>query len=458
MGGTALQNLQLAIHGVMAPFACEGTLVPDGPVVLVFRDGSRFEVQRAENSYKQKELLKPLLARCKPAPFGEGKTTRYDRNVRDALQLRAEHGAFFVENFDPESAGVLRAIQRALLPHDPNPISAELYGLNIYTDGGHFEPHKDTPRGADMFGTLVVCLPSQFSHGDLVLVHRGVVRKFDWANAIQKQTDPSRLHWAAFFGDVDHQVEHIWAGARVTLTYLLRRGEGGAPTASAGEDLAPRVQEAWRELLADEDFLPQGGTLAYPCCHLYHQDARFQVKQRPITRQSASNLKGRDQMVAATAIEAKLKVRFQPYMFENCADEIWKLEHFPTNQEKARLGRQMDPSDLENALPILASSQDEGGFGLTWIESPPSLMSEKLIAQAGESGLPAAARLHSCEYSDTGYFGNEGSEIDLYAYAALHIEIPPLGQGPRAREKPPKTVRRGRPAEKPKRMPRKSAR
>ena len=267
----------------------------------------------------------------------------------------------------------MKKVQRELVPHDPNPISAELYTVNVYTDGGHFAPHKDTPRGSDMFGTLVVCLPSQFANGKLVLSHRGVVQKFDWGRAIQAQKKPNQLHWAAFFGDVDHQIERIWSGARVTLTYLLRRGAGGAPSRdAAGEDLAPRVQEAWRALLADQSFLPEGGILAYPCCHLYHQDARFQQKQSPITRQSVTMLKGRDHLAAATALQAGLKVTFNPYMFENCADETWQLDRFPTRNEKAQLGSQMDSTDLEDTLPIRASSEQEGDFGVTWLEPPPS--------------------------------------------------------------------------------------
>jgi hypothetical protein len=45
--------------------------------------------------------------------------------------------------------------------------------------------------------------------------------------------------------------------------------------------------------------------------------------------------------------------------------------------------------------------------------------------------LPAIAHLHECEYSATGYFGNEGSETDFYTYGALHVVIPPYGEGPR---------------------------
>ena len=437
---TTLENLRLAIHGVTSPFSCDGTFVPDKPVTFVFKDQTRFEVTPARNPFDQKNELKPLLEHCKPAPFGDGKKTRYDRMVRDALQLKAEKGGFSIENFDPESAGILTKVQRELIPHDPNPIAAELYTVNVYTDGGHFAPHKDTPRGSDMFGTLVVCLPSQFANGKLVLRHRGVVQKFDWGRAIQAQKKPNQLHWAAFFGDVDHQIERIWSGARVTLTYLLRRGAGGAPSHDAAcEDLAPRVQEAWCALLADKSFLPEGGILAYPCCHLYHQDARFQQKQSPITRQSVTMLKGRDHLVAATALQAGLKVTFKPYMFENCADETWQLDRFPTRNEQARLGSQMDSADLAKILPILASSEEKGNFGVTWIEPPP--MSDQTSwrsEQDDDSELPVAAHLHSCEYCPWGYFGNEGSEIDLYTYAVLHIGIPPFGKDPRVAKKPSK--------------------
>jgi hypothetical protein len=437
---TTLEDLRLAIHGVTAPFSCEGTYVPKRPVAFVFKDRTKFEIIRAKAVFEQNEMLKPLLEQCKPAPFGDGKKTRYDRRVRDALQLKAEEGAFSIENFDPESAGILKKIQRKLVPHDTNPVSAELYSVNVYTDGGHFAPHKDTPRGSDMFGTLVVCLPSQFGNGKLVLSHRGVVQKFDWGHAIQVQKKPNQLHWAAFFSDVDHQIETIWFGARLTLTYLLRRGAGGLPSRkAAGEDLAPRVEEAWRALLADHCFLPDGGTLAYPCCHLYHQDTRFQRKQHPIMRQSATLLKGRDHLVAATALQAGLKVTFNPYMFENCADETWQLERFPTRDEKASLNSQMDPTDLENMLPVRASSEQEDNFGVIWLDPCPTSDETSWRTEPGEhSGLPAAARLHSCEYSATGYFGNEGAEVDLYTYAALHIDIPPFGRGLRVAHKPSK--------------------
>jgi hypothetical protein len=190
-------------------------------------------------------------------------------------------------------------------------------------------------------------------------------------------------------------------------------------------------------LLDDRRFLASGGTLAFPCSHLYHQDARFQRKQRPLSRQTVSALKGRDHDVAAAAMAEGLEVTLYPYMTETCADETWQLEHFPTPREEAALDYQMDPWSLEKALAIRASSEEAGDFDVVWVDPPPhfnwaSTMYPGGRGHAADPDLPALAHLHSCEYSVTGYFGNEGSDIDLYVYGALHVAIPPYGEGTRA--------------------------
>lgn len=423
-----LEQLRLTIHGVKAPFFCAGTHAPKRAPGIRVKDGARFAVERAEDCAAQGAALKPLIHRCRAATFGDQRRNRLDRNVRDAVQLKAESGDFVVEDFDLESTGIVDAIRRELLPPGSPPIRAELYALNVYASGGHFAPHKDTPRGEDMFGSLVICLPSLFWRGQLKLSHQGVVQQFDWGQDIRNQSEATKLHWAAFYGDVDHQIERVGAGARVTLTYLLRWTNRSLPTRTiAAEDLAPAIQQAWRGLLDDVSCMPKGGLIGYPCCHLYHQDVRFQIKQKPLDQQTSTMLKGRDQMVAVTALQAGLDVTFAPYLFENCVDETWQLDRFPTQEEKRKLKSQMDLSDLESALPIVGeSSEKAGGFGVTWLDEPPS--------DGGDDGdavhspnSPAANRMHSCEYCEWGYFGNEASDVDFYIYAALHIRIPPLG-------------------------------
>jgi hypothetical protein len=200
------------------------------------------------------------------------------------------------------------------------------------------------------------------------------------------------------------------------------------------------VQQELRLLLDDRLFLARGGTLAFPCSHLYHQDARFQRKQRPLSRQTVSALKGRDHEVAAAAMAEGLEVTLYPYMIETCADETWQLDHFPTPREQAALGDQMDPTDLENALAVRASSEEAGDFDVVWVDPPPHFNAQPTMypeiaegrPHVADPDLPALMHLHGCEYSATGYFGNEGSDIDLYVYGALHVAIPPYGKGARA--------------------------
>src|SRR4029434_6051342 len=111
-----LEDLRYAVHGLGAPFACGGTLVPGQPLTLCFRDKTPLPVLRAPRVYEQEQLLQPLVQRCTPAPFGKGRQTRYDRSVRNALQLKAEGDAFSVLHFDPQAADILEHIRLELVP------------------------------------------------------------------------------------------------------------------------------------------------------------------------------------------------------------------------------------------------------------------------------------------------------------------------------------------------------
>jgi hypothetical protein len=144
------------------------------------------------------------------------------------------------------------------------------------------------------------------------------------------------------------------------------------------------------------------------------------------------------------AVAEELDVTLTPYVVETCVDETWQLEHFPTVHEQGALGEQMDPTDLEDALAIQAHTDAAGDFDVVWGEPPPHFNRSPTMYPglaegrplATDPDLPALAHLHGCEYSATGYFGNEGSYTDFYVYGALHVTIPPYGEGPRAETKP----------------------
>src|SRR5437667_1900167 len=114
-----LEGLHHAVHGLRAPFTCGGTLVPEQPVTICFSDNTQIAVLRARDSFEQERLLRPLVERGAVAAFGVGRKTRYDRTVRDALQIKAEGGAFSVLHFDPGAAGILEQIRRELEPYIP---------------------------------------------------------------------------------------------------------------------------------------------------------------------------------------------------------------------------------------------------------------------------------------------------------------------------------------------------
>jgi hypothetical protein len=435
-----IEELSNLVHGISTPFVCSGTLVPEAPVTLRFKDGVQVPITRLERGTDPHTALEPLLARCSPAPFGKGRKTLYNRRVRDALHLKAEGGAFTVLNFDPAASGVLEVVRQQLCPGDATAPTAVLYNLNVYGTEGHFEPHKDTPRGSQMMGTLVVCLPSRFFNGQLVLTHRGAHKVFDWGQDISEQAEPSRIHWAAFFGDVDHAINKVWMGLRVTLTYLLYRGEGAITAPRPSGATTERLRQGLERALADRHFLPRGGVLGFPCFHMYSHEAAFRRSLPPLTQKGAAlhRLKGRDAEVAAAALRAGLSVSLQPYLIELCADETWQLKRFPTEEEQELLDeRLLDPWVLEKALPIAACEDAPQGFGVTWVISPPEFngpVKPRTVegdADSPSSEEPVVQLFHSGAYSATGYFGNEGGETDFYLYAALHVVILPLGKGPR---------------------------
>src|SRR5262249_60387652 len=87
-----------------------------------------------------------------------------------------------------------------------------------------------------------------------------------------------------------------------------------------------------------------------------------------------------------------------------------------------------------------ATPRRAGAWVFVWGAPPPHFNPQPTIypgiaegrAYTADPDLPAIKHLHACEYSATGYFGNEGSDIDLYVYGALHVAIPPYGEGTRS--------------------------
>jgi hypothetical protein len=123
--------------------------------------------------------------------------------------------------------------------------------------------------------------------GDLLLRHGDTEAEVSFANSLlggiffysrstfpQQMPKDARLHWAAFFGDVEHEVLEVWAGMRLTLTYTLHR-EAAAQGSSSGSSStanplllrAGQLHDALAAALGDKKFMKDGGTLVSRACY-----------------------------------------------------------------------------------------------------------------------------------------------------------------------------------------------
>ena len=96
---------------------------------------------------------------CEVSPFGDGKETRFDPNVRKALHIPSSR-IVSIQGFSSDF--IINDIHQALFPAEEK-VHAELLKVNVYLDGGFFAAHRDTPRNINSVGSLVVALPCAHS-------------------------------------------------------------------------------------------------------------------------------------------------------------------------------------------------------------------------------------------------------------------------------------------------------
>jgi len=170
-----------------------------------------------------------------------------------------------------------------------------------------------------MFGSLVVVLPTAHEGGALLLRHRGGEWKFE-CDAVP----PSSISYAAFYGDVEHEVAEVTSGYRLTLTYNLHFGKSldsqaivSTPSSTSATLYTSfphntgSFQDKLSELLSDGTFLPMGGRLGFG---LFHE---YPFESKPNLERIAEVLKGSDatlmQACRALGLTCILKVCYQDF-------------------------------------------------------------------------------------------------------------------------------------------------
>ncbi|KAJ7165655.1 hypothetical protein C8R43DRAFT_216191 [Mycena crocata] len=260
--------LQEAIKA--SPPVCSGTCQISAEQTTLFYGLKDEGTAQWVNLYKAAtEQLDTISGACQRATFGRNQEDVLDETYRKAGQMSARD---FVTAFNLEKSGILDTVHKQLLEgfnDSDQDIDAELYKLNIYDKGSFFKAHKDTPRGENMFGSLVVVFPTAHIGGALHLRHGDKEEIFDSAQTLSPFETPT-VAYVAFYGDVEHEVAIVESGHRVTLTYnLYFTDDPSRGPASDTPVTVPVLKSALSALLADAGFLPKGGLMGFGLRYAY---------------------------------------------------------------------------------------------------------------------------------------------------------------------------------------------
>lgn len=161
------------------------------------------------------DQIKKIIQHARQAPFGKGSETLVDISVRNTWEIDADE----VTTNNPAWSALLHKVIKNVkkeLGIPDNTIRAEIHKFLIYEEGGHFARHKDTEKGKDMFGSLIIYLPSEYTGGELVVEFEKDEVVVDFS-----RISPYEIGYAAFYADCDHEVKPVRSGYRVCLTYNL---------------------------------------------------------------------------------------------------------------------------------------------------------------------------------------------------------------------------------------------
>ncbi|KAJ7659231.1 hypothetical protein DFH06DRAFT_1327061 [Mycena polygramma] len=389
-------------------------------------DGENYP-RRIDLSKATGDELKELAAGCQKATFGVDQPDTLDETYRKAGKLDLDR---FATRLDVFASGLLEAITPDILQGQAfdaeKYVRADIYKLNVYGPGSFFKAHRDTPRGEDMIGSLVVVFPTDHAGGELTLEHAGTTWTFDSAAQLSATPDPA-VAYVAFYSDVTHAVEPVRTGYRVTLTYnlfLADRGTGTAPPQRAAPPPEQAFESALRTLLEDPAFLPTGGFVGYGLAHEYPMP-RAGDGRGPLGG-VLRILKGGDARIRTVSerigLATSVKILYDSgqgsdYAGEDViADEVLDTEH--TIRRKGVLLRR----DAERAKEV-AEDKDYD-------------MDSDREPTASSTAVPVhwVTKITKLDRVGSSYvaYGNEPSIAHAYGNAALFVRVPAFGEGVRA--------------------------
>jgi hypothetical protein len=431
----ALRRLVDALNAFQQPAWCEGATT--APALAIGVSGETVTAADGE------ALVGWLTKRSEAAPFGHKGKTKKDQKVRSTLRVKVRDRAV-ISGLD--LGAIVERIEDAL--GTTSHITATLLDVLVYPVGGKFLRHKDTPRSGDQLGTLIVEVPVAHEGGKLTLTDGRATKDIAWSGAAK---DPSKLRWVAMFGDVDHQIAEVKAGARVTLVYTLALSDKPRTDATFRAHL-DTIADAAIALIGDDATLPKGGELYIPCEHMIVAPAEAKAPY------PFEVLRGSDRAIAEVLARCGLATTVRELLIPSETAG----NGFPQVDFAMRLAKPIPDKVFEDAGATLSFVDDPGGEyidegeGDVDIASIADYLDKHWIDYEKHAWLvrtgAKAKQVYEGLYSVTGYFGNECDEGHIYQCGALVVDLQPyakrMGKAAKSAAKPAKPAAK-KPAKKP---------
>jgi hypothetical protein len=163
-----------------------------------------------------------IMRKSTISSFGKGEKTVTDEAYRRGTEIPGAN-----ISFDDDDWALIQDIKRTVSAtmFAGRAVTVKLYKLAVYTDGGHFDWHRDTTHSDQHHATVLIALNTSWAGGDLILRRNGVETRTDMKpNHIQdiKLEDGLSnvvLQAVAFYTDTEHKVEPVSGGVRIILQY-----------------------------------------------------------------------------------------------------------------------------------------------------------------------------------------------------------------------------------------------
>ncbi len=388
----SLDALRDALDALDEHAVCDGTWQPTEALAIMLPDGD-------VGAVGDPNFVAWLLEHSELAPFGDGTQTRLDPAIRNAQRLIAR-GKAQVTGLD--LADLTAQIEGYLLPAGQY-FEAELTDVLVYPTGGRFASHRDTPYTRDLVGTLVVELPSVHTGGAFIVDDGSARRAFDWS------TPSDEPRWIAIHADVDHEVEPVLSGARVTLVYAL-----SAVTAHAGYSTArfAEVRRVIGALREDEPFL-------VACARHVITGA-----EPP----ALDSLRGTDREIAQAFLDEGYQVTVRECLIASPNNGSQAPRFQPDDDlAAARLAIPIPPEVLANLEHMVTFARGyTNDFGGEYPDEEASSLAGYVLPAVPPArwvirGKAAATLRRESFFDQDGFFGNGGFDAYLYSLAALEV-------------------------------------